>query len=398
MEKKEKSKYQTSQSKSDSTKASFFQNNMQQQFIMHNSSNPSANMRMPKNNFLYSKKNPIRNINEMTYSSQPQNLINKTNSINNLNYPFNNKKNQDKLGEANQSRIINNQIEFNTKLIDPSYKIQNQNQINSVYNRGISNEYTIPNDQKLCMPLEQNQLLKLVFHYQNVIDNMNNNMNFMKDKFNEYQMLTQKQFHSTNQELFSTKHELFSTKQELFLTKKELFSTQQQLFSTKQDIKIMDNNYKRKFEDNEMKIHKINEDIKEMNTLYTKEILKIKSNFHILSEKLNFSTENENICLKSIKTILTILDKIIENSEKIKKYLEVEIEQKSHEIIILKKEVKLLKIRVRELQEYLIGRKLLKILLRKILQNCFISFSITSDQNKKVKICNAKLKKKNTLN
>ena len=370
MEKKETNIYPTSQNQSDSTKASFFQNNIQQQFTIDNSSNSFANIKVPKNNFLYNKKSPIRNINEI-FLSQPQNMINKTNSIINFKYPFNNMKDKNKLGEINQNEIINNQMKINTKVYEPNYRIQKP--INSVHNRGTPNEYIIPNMKKQYMPLDQNQLLNLVFHYQNVIDNMNNNINFMKDKFKEYQILNQKQFLSTKQELFPTK---------------------QELFSTKQDMKIMDDSFQKKLKDNEMKINKINGNIEQMNELYTKEIFKIKSDFLILNENLNLSTEKENVCLKSIKTILTILDKMIENSENIKQYLAEEIEEKSQDIILLKKEVESLKIRVRELQEFLIGRKLLKILLSKILQSCFISFNITSDENKIFKICNPKLKKK----
>ena len=43
------------------------------------------------------------------------------------------------------------------------------------------------------------------------------------------------------------------------------------------------------------------------------------------------------------------------------------------------------------MQEYLIGHKLIKLLLKKILEKCFESFSIIIDENKAYKIENAKL-------
>ena len=51
----------------------------------------------------------------------------------------------------------------------------------------------------------------------------------------------------------------------------------------------------------------------------------------------------------------------------------------------------MLKSKVKELQEYLIGHKLIKLLLRKIIEKCFESFHIFIDENKIYQIKDVKL-------
>ena len=61
-----------------------------------------------------------------------------------------------------------------------------------------------------------------------------------------------------------------------------------------------------------------------------------------------------------------------ESKNDIKAYLLNEIQKN-------KEQIKFLNQRIRELQEIVIGRKLLKILLKKIIECCFISFDICFD-------------------
>ena len=211
-------------------------------------------------------------------------------------------KSKDVIIEINQSKKTKNQIEFQRKVYNTYYNIQKPS--NSIYNR-VPREYTNLNRPYQRMSFNQNQLLDLVFHYQNVIDNMNNNMNnmnnninnnmsFMNDKYkkceNELNLtkqsltFTQLQLNSTQQELNSTKQKLNSTQLQLNSTQKELNSTQLLLNSTQLEL----NSTKQGFD---IRIYKINADIKQMNELYTKDISKIKSDFLILNEKLNLSAE-----------------------------------------------------------------------------------------------------------
>ena len=358
--------YPISQNQSDSTKDSFSQNFSKQPSIPANTSNnvgPSEKKIL--NNENTSSTNKIK-------QSLNQNEANRTNTNINLNM-----KSKDVISEINQSKKAKKQIEFQGKVYNTYYNIQKPS--NSFNNR-VPIEYANLNRPDRSMSFNQNQLLDLVFHYQNIINNMNNNMknmnnnmSFIKNELN----LTKQSLTFTQQKLDSTQQQLNSTQLQLDFTQQELNSTKQELNSKNQELDI--------------KINNIYSDIKQMNKLYKKDISEIKSNFFIMNEKLNLSGENENVCLNSIKKILNVLDNILDNTKNINQYLNEENDKKSQEIILLKKKVELLKSRVKELQEYLIGCKLIKLLLKKILEKCFDSFSFTIDENKTYKIHKAKL-------
>ena len=358
--------YPNSQNQSDSTKDSFFQNFSKQPSIpAYASNNVGPSEKKILNNENTSSTNKIK-------QSLNQNEANRTNTNINLNM-----KSKDVISEINQSKKAKKQIEFQGKVYNTYYNIQKPS--NSFNNR-VPIEYANLNSPDRSMSFNQNQLLDLVFHYQNIINNMNNNMknmnnnmSFIKNELN----LTKQSLTFTQQKLDSTQQQLNSTQLQLDFTQQELNSTKQELNSKNQELDI--------------KINNIYSDIKQMNKLYKKDISEIKSNFIIMNEKLNLSGKNENVCLNSIKKILNVLDNILDNTKNINQYLNEENDKKSQEIILLKKEVELLKSRVKELQEYLIGRKLIKLLLKKILEKCFDSFSFTIDENKTYKIHKAKL-------
>jgi hypothetical protein len=345
--------YPISQNQSDSTKDSFSQNFSKQPSIpAYASNNVGPSEKKILNNENTSSTNKIKQ------SLNLQNEANRTNTNINLNM-----KSKDVISEINQSKKTKNQMEFQRKVYNTYYNIQKPS--NSFNNR-VPIEYANLNSPDRSMSFNQNQLLDLVFHYQNIINNMNNNMSFIKNELN-----------LTKQSLTFTQQKLNSTQLQLDFTQQELNSTKQELNSKNQELDI--------------KINNIYSDIKQMNKLYKKDISEIKSNFIIMNEKLNLSGKNENVCLNSIKKILNVLDNILDNTKNINQYLNEENDKKSQEIILLKKEVELLKSRVMELQEYLIGRKLIKLLLKKILEKCFDSFSFTIDENKTYKIQKAKL-------
>ena len=74
-------------------------------------------------------------------------------------------------------------------------------------------------------------------------------------------------------------------------------------------------------------------------------------------------------------------------------YLNETIKENKEEIGRLKKEIDVLKKRIKELQDIIISRKIIKIILKKIIINCFESYSFAKE-DKKYYIKDVKLKKK----
>jgi hypothetical protein len=341
----ERNIYPTSQNPSDSTKDfSFLQNFSQQKYIP---ANTFDNIKASKKNLLYNEN--ISSANKTKQSSEPQDTTNRKNA--NINLNMNSK---DVIGEINQNK--KNQIEFQRKKNKPYYNIQKP--VNFIFNK-VPSECTNLNRPYQSMSFNQKQLLDLVFHYQNMIDNINKNMSIMNNKMNlnEFQLnLFQQDLYSTKLDLYSTKQDLYSTKQELITTQEKLNSTEQKLNSTEQklnstqqELNSTRQELKSTKQELDIRINKTNEVIKQMNDKYTKDISKIKSDFLILNEKINLSAENENVCLNSINKILIVLDNILNNTNDINKYLVEEKKKNSQDIILLKKEVEMLKSKVKEL-------------------------------------------------
>ena len=341
----ERNIYPTSQNPSDSTKDfSFLQNFSQQKYIP---ANTFDNIKASKKNLLYNEN--ISSANKTKQSSEPQDTTNRKNANINLN-----KNSKDVIGEINQNK--KNQIEFQRKKNKPYYNIQKQ--VNSIFNR-VPSECTNLNRPYQSMSFNQKQLLDLVFHYQNTIDNINKNMSIMNNKMNltEFQLnLTQQDLTSIKQDLYSTKQELNSTelklnsiRQELNSTRQELNSIRQELNSTRQELNSTRQDINSTKQELDIRLIKTNVDIKQMNELYTKDISKIKSDFLILNKKSNLNAENKDVCLNSIKKILKVLDNILNNTNDINKYLDEEKNKNSQDIILLKKEVEMLKSKVKEL-------------------------------------------------
>ena len=139
-----------------------------------------------------------------------QNEANRTNTNINLNM-----KSKDVISEINQSKKTKNQMEFQRKVYNTYYNIQKPS---NSFNNGVPIEYANLNRPDRSMSFNQNQLLDLVFHYQNIINNMNNNMKNM------------------NNNMSFIKNELNLTEQSLTFTQQKLNSTQLQLDFTQPEL------------------------------------------------------------------------------------------------------------------------------------------------------------------
>ena len=115
--------------------------------------------------------------------------------------------------------------------------------------------------------------------------------------------------------------------------------------------------------------------------------------FKEIKEKIILNEQQDNEQLQQINRILEILDKIILETDKMKFYLNGTIKENKEEIGRLKKEIDVLKKRIKELQDIIISRKIIKIILKKIIINCFESYSFAKE-DKKYCIKDVKLKKK----
>ena len=167
-----------------------------------------------------------------------------------------------------------------------------------------------------------------------------------------------------------------------------------------EDFNIMKEQFKKGLKDKDLKLEKndkqlnnINKITEIMNDLYINEINNIKSNIRIINTIDYFNIEAENGHIKIISKILEELNKVIYNTNDIKQYLNEQIENQSNEINLLKNKIKILEEKVKEIQELLIGRKLLKIILKKIIQHCFIRFDIVLNKKNYYEIKRSKIYK-----
>ena len=96
---------------------------------------------------------------------------------------------------------------------------------------------------------------------------------------------------------------------------------------------------------------------------------------------------------KLLEKINKILNGINEEIKSIKEYINKKTKENKEENEKMKKTIEKLKEIIKELQDIIIRRKMLKIILKKIILNCFESFSIEAN-NKKYYIENVILKDK----
>jgi hypothetical protein len=112
-----------------------------------------------------------------------------------------------------------------------------------------------------------------------------------------------------------------------------------------------------------------------------------------IKDKMILNIQQDNNQLEQINHILQILDKIIADIDTMKLYVNGKIKENKEEIGKLMKEIDILKERIKELQNIIVSRKIIKILLKKIINNCFDSYTIVNE-NKKYHIYDVKLKEK----
>lgn len=118
---------------------------------------------------------------------------------------------------------------------------------------------------------------------------------------------------------------------------------------------------------------------------------KIELNLKDLKVNINLNKKHDEELLKQIKQIINILIKIDEQAEYMKKYVDKKMKENQEENEKMKKTIEKLTEIVKELQEIIISRKILKIIIKKIILNCFKTFDIIAE-NKKNYITNVKLK------
>ena len=179
----------------------------------------------------------------------------------------------------------------------------------------------------------------------NIINNMNNKMNDMKKEYN-------------------LKMEGYEFKMNDM--KKEY---ENKLNNAKDEMKTEYQN----------KIDSVLGEVKQTNFKLEKGLKEMELNIGELSDKLNINNLIEDELIGATKKIINLLDEMLINSEKINNILNNSLENKSKEINKLKKEVSFMKEKINFLESLLIGRKLLKILLKTIFENCFYNFSLSPD-------------------
>jgi hypothetical protein len=144
---------------------------------------------------------------------------------------------------------------------------------------------------------------------------------------------------------------------ELTKTKNELTTTKNKLKEVYNKIEKMNNSY-------EQSIQSIKEVKNDINDLK-------------LHFKLNALTEDKFISL--INKIIEIINTMSEEVWKNKDYLNNQIKNQNNETKSLEDEILFLKKKINDLQGIIIGRKLIKILLKKIIDNCFEKIFLSSD-------------------
>ena len=127
------------------------------------------------------------------------------------------------------------------------------------------------------------------------------------------------------------------------------------------------------------KLKEVYNKIEKMNNSYEQSIKEVKNNINDLklNFELNVSTEDKFISL--INKIIAIINTMSEEVWKNQDYLNNQIKNQNNETKSLEDEILFLKKKINDLQGIIIGRKLIKILLKKIIDNCFEKIFLSSD-------------------
>ena len=217
-----------------------------------------------------------------------------------------------------------------------------------------------------------------------LMSQINNMKNIMNQITNHIQLQNAKNAQYENQiNQLLRENEIILRENEIILRENE---------TMKIDLKILENKndqMKKQIESlNQYKDSVTNDIVNRLNNIE----LNMKQ-FKEIKEKIILNEQQDNEQLQQINRILEILDKIILETDKMKFYLNGTIKENQEEIGRLKKEIDVLKKRIKELQDIIISRKIIKIILKKIIINCFESYSFAKE-DKKYCIKDVKLKKK----
>jgi hypothetical protein len=227
-----------------------------------------------------------------------------------------------------QEQNMSHKIQMNKMLqehqIQMNKMLQEQNMSHQIQMNKMLQEQNMSHKIQMNKMLQEHQI------------QMNKHIQYIREDF-------QNNIKLVNNELTKTKNELTTTKNKL----KEVYNK----------IEKMNNSY-------EQSIQSIKEVKNDINDLK-------------LHFKLNALTEDKFISL--INKIIEIINTMSEEVWKNKDYLNNQIKNQNNETKSLEDEILFLKKKINDLQGIIIGRKLIKILLKKIIDNCFERIFLSSD-------------------
>ena len=224
-----------------------------------------------------------------------------------------------------QEQLSRNQIQMNKML-------QEQNMNHQIQMNKMLQEQNMSHQNQMNKILQQQNMINQI--------QMNKQIQYIKEDF-------QNKINLVNNELSTNKNDLTSTKSELSTTIN--------------------------------KLKEVYNKIEKMNNSYEQSIKEVKNNINDLKLyfELNASTEDKYISL--INKIIEIINTMTEEVWKNKVYLNNQIKTQNYETKSLKDEILFLKKKINDLQGIIIGLKLIKILLKKIIDSCFERIFLSSD-------------------
>lgn len=239
-----------------------------------------------------------------------------------------------------------------------------------------------------------------MFDLMNQMNNMTNMINQMKNHI-QMQNITNKNYQT---QMYKVLTENEKMKNDLQLMKSFNLKMEKQYAQLeKKCFKMKMNNDQMKKHNDQMKknndqmkkqIESLNQKLDSVNSNLIDRLdnieIKMKE-FKEIENQIILNIQQDGNLMQQINQILKFLDIIISDTRLMKSYMNETIKENKEEILKLKKEVDILKERIKELQEIIIGRKIIKIILKTIIINCFESYSLIK-QNKKYQVVNVKLK------
>ena len=222
------------------------------------------------------------------------------------------------------------------------------------------------------------------------INNMKSNMIIMereKDKMKSNMTIMEREKDKMKSNMIIMEREKDKMKSNMIIMERERERM-------KSDIKIMKEGQLKLGKENcqmKIKIELLNQEIKSVNNNIMDRLDNIELNIKELHENIILNNQEDCYQYNQINKILDILNKIIENADAMKIYFNGKMKENEKEKKILITEIEKLKQRIKELQNIIVGRKIIKLLIKVIILNCFNSYTIIKD-NKKYHIGNVQLK------